>query len=341
MRLLQVMASDKTGGAELFFGRLCAALQDRGLSQRALIRRGAVCRKDLDAGGVPTVTMPFLANGDLYSRLLIRRQIKDFAPDILLSWMSRAATLCPASPRFVHVARLGGYYKMKYFRHCDHLVGNTQHLVSYFIDHGWPAERVHYLPNFVDERPATAIRRDSLDTPEEVPLLLALGRLHSDKAFDILLAAMARLPDAHLWLAGEGPLLAALQAQSEALGIASRIRFLGWRDDALSLLEAADILVCPSRVEPLGNVILEAWVHRRPVVAAASTGPAGLITDGVDGLLVPMEDPDALAAALTELVADRRLAEKLARGGRMTYESRFSRPAVVDHYLEFFAKVAR
>ncbi|HIJ63421.1 MAG TPA: glycosyltransferase [Rhodospirillaceae bacterium] len=341
MRLLQVMASDKTGGAELFFGRMCGALQERGLSQRALIRRGAVCRDDLLAAGVPTLTMPFLANGDILSRWLIRRQIRDFAPDILLSWMSRAATLCPTSRQFVHVARLGGYYKMKYFRHCDHLVGNTQHIVSYIRDHGWPAERVHYLPNFVDERPATAVRRDSLATPEGVPLLLALGRLHSDKAFDILLAAMARLPDAHLWLAGEGPLLGPLKAQSDALGIAGRIRFLGWRDDAQSLLEAADILVCPSRVEPLGNVILEAWVHRTPVVAAASTGPAGLITDGVDGLLVPMEDAGALAGAVSTVIRDGGLAEKLAQGGRLTYESRFSRPAVVDRYLQFFAKVAR
>ena len=340
MRLLQVMASDKTGGAELFFGRMCAALQDRGVTQRALVRRGAVCRKDLDEGGVPTVTMPFLANGDLYSRLLIRRQIKDFAPDILLSWMSRAATLCP-SGRFIHVARLGGYYKMKYFRHCDHLVGNTQHIVRYILDHGWPAERVHYLPNFVDERPAKAIRRDALDTPEGVPLLLALGRLHSDKAFDVLLDAMVLLPEAHLWLAGEGPLLGSLRAQSDALGLGRRVHFLGWRNDAAELLEAADILVCPSRVEPLGNVILESWVHRRPVVAAASTGPAGLIEDGVDGLLVPMEDAGALAAAIGAVIADGRLAEKLALGGRMTYESRFSRPAVVDRYLEFFARVVR
>lgn len=340
MRLLQVMASDKTGGAELFFGRLCRALHEHGLSQRALIRQGAVCQGELLAAGVPTVTLPFLANGDLVSRWLIRRQIKDFAPDILLSWMSRAATLCP-SGKVLHVARLGGYYKMKYFRHCDHLIGNTPHIVQYIIEHGWPAGRVHYLPNFVDEKAAQAVPRERLATPDGVPLLLALGRLHSDKAFDVLLRAMALLPDAHLWLAGEGPLQSALQAEAETLGIAGRIRFLGWRDDAAELLEAADILVCPSRVEPLGNVILEAWVRRRPVVAAASTGPAGLIEDGVDGLLVPMEDPQALASAIASLIADRRLAEKLALAGRMTYESRFSRPAVVDRYLAFFAKVAR
>src|SRR5439155_20023591 len=133
---------------------------------------------------------------------------------------------------------------------CDHLIGNTHDLVTNFIAQGWPASRAHYLPNFVDAEPAPAAARAALATPDEVPLALALGRLHQNKGFDVLLAALVQVPALHLWLAGEGDLRAALERQAAALGIAGRVRFLGWRDDVPALLASADFLVCPSRHEP-------------------------------------------------------------------------------------------
>src|SRR5690606_28632923 len=139
-------------------------------------------------------------------------------------------------------------------------------------------------------------------TPEDAPLLLTLGRLHPSKAQDVALAALARLPGAFLWIAGAGPLEAALKAQAHALGVHERVRFLGWRDDPSALYAAADICLFPSRYEPLGNVVIQAWAHGLPVIAAASQGPAALIAEGEDGLLVPIDDADALAAATRRLI---------------------------------------
>jgi glycosyltransferase involved in cell wall biosynthesis len=241
----------------------------------------------------------------------------------------------------VQVARLGGYYDLKYYQACDHLIANTEEIVDYLVKRGWPREKASYLPNFVDEAGARPIDRASLQTPSDVPVILALGRLHSDKAFDVLLDAMALVPRAHLWLAGEGALNGALQAQASRLGLASRVHFLGWRTDSGSLLAAADCLVCPSRVEPLGNVILEGWIHRKPVVAAASTGPEGLIETEKTGLLVPMEDAAALATALKRVTDDPILAETLAETGHSHYLARFSRDAVVGLYLDFFRRMVR
>src|SRR5262249_27760205 len=160
---------------------------------------------------------------------------------------------------FVHVARLGGYYNLKYYRDCDHLIGNTRDIVAYLVDHGWPSERAHYLPNLVAAERAPPVPRASLDTPLGVPLALALGRLHPNKGLDTLLTALAMVPDLHFWLAGEGALRAALEGQARSLGLAARVRFLGWRDDPAALLAAADLLVSSSRREPLGNVVIEAW----------------------------------------------------------------------------------
>ena len=76
------------------------------------------------------------------------------------------------------------------------------------------------------------LRRADFDTPDDVPLILALGRLHPVKGFDVLLRALVDVPNAYLWLAGEGPLKDGLQRQMRELGLESRVRFLGWRTDA-------------------------------------------------------------------------------------------------------------
>jgi glycosyltransferase involved in cell wall biosynthesis len=170
---------------------------------------------------------------------------------------------------------------------------------------------------------------------------LALGRLHENKGFDVLLAALARVPDLHLWLAGEGPLRGDLESQAAALGVAGRVRFLGWRDDVPALLAAADFLVSSSRHEPLGNVVIEAWAAERAVIATASAGPRELIRDGESGLLAPIEDAAALAAALARLAADPALRARLAAGGHAAYAAQFTESAVVRRYQDFFAAVTR
>lgn len=338
MRIIQVMGSDKRGGAENFFSRLSIALSHTDIAQEVVIRHGAPCRDDLLAGGVTPVELPFLFSGDPLSRFLLGRRIARFKPDLVMTWMSRATSILPAGP-FLRVARLGGYYDLKYYRRCHHLVANTEEIIDYLVNKGWPRDRTSYLPNFVDEVAVAPVTRAGLATPADVPVILALGRLHSDKAFDVLLDAMALVPGAHLWLAGEGPLETDLKAQCARLGLDGRVHFLGWRTDSAALLAASDCLVCPSRVEPLGNVILEGWVQRRPVVAAASTGPSGLIESGRTGLLVPMEDAPALAGALNRVLSDRPFADGLVAAAHAHYRATFSREAVVAKYLEFFQRM--
>jgi glycosyltransferase involved in cell wall biosynthesis len=165
-----------------------------------------------------------------------------------------------------------------------------------------------------------------------------MGRLHSDKAHDISLRALRRLPDAHLWIAGSGPLEGELKALAQELGVADRVRFLGWRDDAPSLYRTADICLFPSRIEPLGNVVLQAWAHDIPVIAGASKGPAALVNDGEDGLLVPLENPDALAAATRSLLDGVDLRARLVAGGRERLAHEFSPGAVVEQWRELFAR---
>jgi glycosyltransferase involved in cell wall biosynthesis len=110
-------------------------------------------------------------------------------------------------------------------------------------------------------------------------------------------------------------------------------------------MASADLLVCPSLHEPLGNVVIEAWSAGLPVVATASDGPAGLITNGETGILVPLPGTDgggprALADAIERLCADPGLHAKLSKTGRRAYEAEFTEPIVVARYRSFFDRVA-
>jgi glycosyltransferase involved in cell wall biosynthesis len=116
------------------------------------------------------------------------------------------------------------------------------------------------------------------------------------------------------------------------------VRFLGWRTDASALYRTADLCVFPSRYEPLGNVVIQAWAHGLPVVAAASTGPAALIRDGEDGRLVPVDDPAALAGAVRALLDDPAGRAGLAQAGLARVAGEFSQAAVVARWGELFSE---
>ncbi len=146
-RVLQAIAGAEHGGAEAFFTRLVLALDRAGLEQRVVMRRHAGRAATLRSGGVEPVELPFGGALDFFTARGLRREIAAFRADVVLTWMSRASRLCPAG-RFIHVGRLGGYYDLKYYRRCGHLIANTRAIVDYMVRSGWPAERAHHLPNF-------------------------------------------------------------------------------------------------------------------------------------------------------------------------------------------------
>lgn len=333
MRVLQVLGSAAHGGAESFFERLVPALHRAGLEQRAVIRPFADREAVLRSAGLEPAFAPFGGVFDLQTPGILRREIEKFRPDIVFTWQNRASSAMPKG-KFVHVARMGGYYDLKYYRSADHLIGNTEDIRDYLIAQGWPASRAHYVPNFVDREEAEPEPRARHHTPDDAPLVLALGRLHENKAFDVLLHGFADVPKAHLWIAGTGPEEVKLHDLAEARGVQERVHFLGWRRDISKLFAACDVFVCPSRHEPLGNVVLEAFAHSKPVVAARAQGPGMLIEDGKSGLLVPIDDPAALADALTRMIGDQALRARCAVAGHEIWLASYSERVVVRRYLE-------
>ena len=221
VRVLQAMAGARHGGAEAFFERLVIGLHEAGLDQRVVIRSDQGRKERLQAAGITPAGVRFGGRLDLLTPWRLGRLGRAYSPDVVMTWMSRASVMMPAGP-WVHIARLGGYYDLKYFQRCSHLLGNPRDITRYVRNQGWPADRVHYFPNFVDDTPGTPPSRASLDVPDGVPLLLALGRLHRNKGFDVLIRAMGGVADAHLLLAGVGPLEAELKALAAEEGVLPR-----------------------------------------------------------------------------------------------------------------------
>jgi glycosyltransferase involved in cell wall biosynthesis len=336
MTLLHLLGSPGDGGAETYFLDLVSALQADGMTQAAAIHANPGREERLKRLGVETHVLPFDAPFDLVTGPRIRALAASLPARILLQWMNRAGRVTPRKGPWTRIGRLGGYYDLKYYKGADFLVANTRDIEAYIRRKGWPGDRVAYVPNFATPGPSPAQDRALLDTPAEAPLLLGMGRLHKVKAHDVSLRALSLFPEAYLWIAGAGRLEHALKRLAADLGVSHRVRFLGWRSDASALYRAADVCLFPSRYEPLGNTVIQAWAHGCPIVAAASQGPGVLITHDVDGLLVPVEDAAALAAGARRLFEDHSLKRRLVEAGLARISSEFAQPAVVARWRELF-----
>ena len=337
MSVLHLLGTAADGGAETYFVDLVTALKRAGVAEAAAIRKHPVREATLKAAGVPTRVFRFGGPFDILTRTAVAGFAAIHRTKVAVAWMNRAGRHLPSGP-WARIGRLGGYYSLKYYKGFDHLVANTEDIADWVVDQGWPAGKVTCIPNFA-AAPAEAapVDRTALATPKDAPLLLAMGRLHDAKGHDVSLQALKQLPDAYLWIAGSGPLEAKLKGMAEGLGVDDRVRFLGWRTDASALYRTADVCVFPSRYEPLGNVVIQAWAHGLPVVAAASQGPKALIQDGKDGLLTPIDDPDALAAGVRRILAQPKLRRTMIAAGEARVAAEFSRDAVVERWKTLFA----
>ncbi len=342
MRIAQVMAGAPNGGAELFFERMTIALAQRGQTVLPLVRGDAIRSERLVAAGLRPQQFRFGGPLDILTRPALARALRNFKTEVAIAWMSRAAAKLPRGD-WVNVGRLGGYYDLKYFRSCDHLVANTRGILEWIAaQKTWPREKIHYLPNFVvDFADAMPAMRETLGVPEDAQMMLGLGRLHAVKGFDTLIRAAAMLPNVYCLIAGEGPERRRLESLIAELRVQDRVKLLGWRTDTGALLKAADIFVSSSRHEPLGNMVLEAFSAQTPVLATKAEGPVEIIQDGADGMLVAVDDAHALADAARAMLGDVRLRIRLALGARQRYAACYARDIVVSEWLNVLGGMIR
>jgi glycosyltransferase involved in cell wall biosynthesis len=204
-------------------------------------------------------------------------------------------------------------------------------------------ERTVVIPNAVD---VAAAPRAGGDRP--LPRLITVGRLKAPKDFSTLLRALAGLEPRSFeeaLIVGSGPDRSRVEQELSSLGLGGRVRVLGERQDVRTLLADSDVFVLSSRSEGLPVSVLEAMAAGLPVVASDVGGLRELVVEGETGLLVPPADPEALAAALQGLLADRALRRRLGAAGRARAEARFDlapfRRAHLEVYRRELAEIGR
>ena len=195
-------------------------------------------------------------------------------------------------------------------------------------------------PELAPETGATVRRQ--LGIEPSAPLILFVGRLVAQKDVATLIRAMARLRSSHarLILAGDGPLQPALEHLAGLLGLSKQVHFLGQRNDTAALMSAANLVVLPSLVEGLSNVILEGMMCSRPVIASRTGGNVELVEHERTGLLFHVGDDAALSDCIQHLIDNPEQAIDLGRAARDKALRRFSLAAMVAAFATLYEDAA-
>jgi glycosyltransferase involved in cell wall biosynthesis len=210
---------------------------------------------------------------------------------------------------------------------------------------GLPEQKLVTAHYGLDRPPAAWAPNPDLGLAPDARVLLAIARLAPQKGLDLAVRALVRVreaePRAVLVVLGEGPERGPLERLARELGVADALFLPGRVGDVAALLERAELLVHPARWEGFGLALLEAMLAARPVVAARASSAPELVADGETGLLVPPEDPDALAAAALRVLGDRALAERLGEAGLARARREFSVARMAERTLEVYGAAQR
>lgn len=215
--------------------------------------------------------------------------------------------------------------------------------------YGTPSEKLDVIYNGIDYRRFDAdvdvpAVRDSIGVGADDPMVLFVGRMTWQKGPDLLLGAVPDVlrysPGARVVFVGDGDMRRSLEEQVGEAGMFHSVRFLGARGgaDLVRLFKSADVVCVPSRNEPFGIVVLEAWSAMQPVVVTGNGGPREFVKDQETGWVVEPER-HALGWAIGAALGDQPNADRIAANGRREAETRFSWDEIGKEVAEAYASV--
>lgn len=328
MKILHIVAGAGTGGAETFCLDAIKALHDSGIEQTVIGRPHQHYLDAFDARGIRHHSLSFNPLLKYFQKRQIDRIIAEEKPDIIHSWMNRGASFTPPQQDIPVLGWFGGYYDLKNYTSCDFFMGVTRDIVRHIKEHIPQPDRAYVGHTFGTLEVSPPVTKTDYGIPEDAQMVLLLSRMHWKKGVDLLMDAGRDLKDVYFLMAGDGPDLEKYQAMAKDLGVADRTVFPGWCDNRSALLNIADVCVLPSRYEPFGTVIAEAWFAKTPLVATRADGARQYVQDQENGLLVDIDDRDGLVVALDTALNNKKVANKIVKGGTKTYNELFSRDVV-------------
>jgi glycosyltransferase involved in cell wall biosynthesis len=357
MRIVHVDSAASWRGGQNQVLLTARAMAVRGHQVVVACRRGGVLEARARDAGLDVRALSF--RGDLWPAAAfgLAGVLRETAPQVVqvhdphaLSAALLARALGGRAPlvatRRVDFRLKGGLSRAKY-RAAARVIAVSGAIAEVLTKGGLPAQAVRVVYEGVSDRPAAPGGREALralGVPDGALVVGNVAALTDHKDQRTLLDAAARVvrdvPAARFVIVGDGELRAPLQAQARALGLGDRCVFAGFRSDLDALIPALDVFCLSSHMEGLGTSLLDAMAFARAVVATRAGGIPEAVADGVTGRLVPARDPEALAAALTEVLGDHARRAAYGAAGRARFLERFTADRMAEATLAVLQEVA-
>lgn len=358
LTILHTEWSDGWGGQERRIFAEMLGMQARGHRLILAARPTCALAREAAARGIAVVHVPFRGKFHWASIRQLKTLMQQEKVDVcnthsgIDSWVgalaARWAGVALVRTRHLNLPLHRTWYNFVHFLAARIVTCGEAMRQNLIHTHGFPPAQLASIPTGIDFsrfRPTRtrAEVRQALAVPETAYLVLMVAVIRGVKRHEVAVRGFARFlahrPDAVLVLAGEGPMQIDMERLCDQLGIRDKVRFLGQRSDVPDLMQAADVQILTSDSEGVPQAVTQGLGMGLPVVATAVGGVPELVIDGETGLLIPKEQPEALAAALQRLSDDPALAQRLGEGGRLHALGRYSLEAMLDATESVYAQV--
>ena len=368
LRILFLVHQLLLGGAERQLADLARGLDRSRFDPLVLtLYPGGPLERELMDGGVPVLSLERRGKFDLstlpkLARFLRREHVQIIQPySSPATFFGLTAALLARTPVKVAMEHSGvrfnrGPFGTRFYRFLEgRLICLADAVIAVSVAsrvnllHGVRPDKIRVIYNGISQSRVVSTRDksatlESLGIPRGAPIVGIAARLAPEKDHETLLRAAAlireHLPDTFFLIAGDGPLRPHLENVAERLGLGSHAVFLGNQADVASYIDCFDVAVLAScDIEACSIFLLEAMALSKPVVCTDVGGNRELITNGINGLLVPSKSPEALANAILKVLSDAPLGAAMAKAARQRFQDDFTSEDMVRRYEETYMEL--
>ncbi len=352
LSILQIITQRRFSGAERICLVICSELMRRGHRVRLLCKPDKEFVAAAQARRIDVHTPGISGKLNIAAPFRIASHARDMGADLIHTHLSTATLMGSLAGKCIGIPVVGHVHALNTWQNfmlCSRLISCSAGVARHMISQGAPPENVRIALNGIETDRFSVIPsqddcRRSLGIPEGAPVIACVAHLSAKKGHEYLIRAIAELspawPTLQCLLAGEGELKEPLTELSASLGIASRVHFLGYREDVMEIVNACDVAVLSSIAkEGLGLVLVEAALLGKPVVASNAPGIDEAVLNGETGVLVPPGDTSALATALNQLLSDPALRQRMGTAGKARALETFSVKSMTDRIEEVYREV--
>lgn len=328
MTILNLMLGTKRGGLEQAALDYAQSLAHAGIPALSVISPSAWVEAPMVAAKVPHQSLRNHGRFDFFARMQLRALAKKANATAIICHGNRALSLALWAfngPNWPAVIAVAHNYRTRRFARARHCFAITEHLAAHLKSAS--VSSISLMPNMV--RIAAPAAREPFRSP---PVIGTMGRFVAKKGFIHFIEALAVLRSRGIAfsavLGGDGEESAAIDERIARYGLKDHIERVGWVQNKSAFFAGLDIFVLPSLHEPFGIVLIEAMSHAVPTISTDSEGPREIIQHGVDGILTPRADPEKLADAIAQLLANPERAKALGAAGAAIVAKEYSMDAM-------------